>query len=71
MQPLLLVDGLWSSIKVLLEFVAQVNVYLSERTFAFAESFEMLISKKEIYLGTGSTEVSKRDELKQIYIKDL
>ena len=28
-------------------------------------------SKKEIYLGTGSTEVSKRDEPKQIYIKDL
>ena len=43
MQPLLLVDGLWSSIKVLLELVAQVNVYLPEGAFAFAESFEMLI----------------------------
>ena len=43
MQPLLLVDGLWSCIKVFLELVAQVNVYLPEGAFAFAEGFEMLI----------------------------
>ena len=43
MQPLFLVDGLWSGIKVLLELVAQVNVYLAEGAFAFAEGFEMLI----------------------------
>jgi hypothetical protein len=42
-QLLLLVDGLWSGIKVLLELVAQVNVYLSEGAFPFAEGFEMLI----------------------------
>lgn len=44
MQSLLLVDGLWSGIKVLLELVAQVNVYLPENAFPFAESFEMLIN---------------------------
>ena len=43
MQPLLLVDGLWSGIKVLLELVAQVNVYFPEGAFPFAEGFEMLI----------------------------
>ena len=43
MQPLLLVDGLRSGIKVLLELVAQVNVYFPETAFAFAEGFEMLI----------------------------
>ena len=43
MQPLLLVDGLWSAIKVLLELVAQVNVYLAKGAFPFAEGFEMLI----------------------------
>ena len=43
MQPLLLVDGLWSGIKILLELVAQVNVYFPEGAFAFAEGFEMLI----------------------------
>ena len=43
MQFLLLVDGLWSCIKVFLELVAQVNVYLPESAFAFAEGFEMLI----------------------------
>jgi hypothetical protein len=42
-QPLLLVDGLWGSIKVLLEPVAQVNVYLAKGAFPFAEGFEMLI----------------------------
>ena len=36
-------DGLWSSIKVLLELVAQVNVYFPESAFPFAEGFEMLI----------------------------
>ena len=43
MQPLFLVDGLWSSIKVLLKLVAQVNVYFPEGAFPFAEGFEMLI----------------------------
>ena len=43
MQLLLLVDGLWSSIKVFLELVAQVNVYLTKGAFPFAEGFEMLI----------------------------
>ena len=43
MQFLLLVDGLWSSIKVLLELVAEVNIYFAKGAFAFAESFEMLI----------------------------
>ena len=43
MQPLLLVDGLWSGIKVLLELVAQVNVYFPEGAFPLAEGFEMLI----------------------------
>ena len=43
MQPLLLVDGLWSSIKVLLELVAEVNIYLAKGAFPFAEGFEMLI----------------------------
>lgn len=38
-QPLFLVDGLWSGIKVLHELVAQVNVYLPEGAFPFAESF--------------------------------
>ena len=36
-------DGLWSGIKVLLELVAQVNVYFPEGAFPFAEGFEMLI----------------------------
>ena len=43
MQFLLLVDGLWGSIKVLPELVAQVNVYLAKSAFPFTESFEMLI----------------------------
>ena len=43
MQPLLLVDGLWSGIKVLLELVAEVNIYLAKGAFPFAEGFEMLI----------------------------
>jgi hypothetical protein len=42
-QFLFLVDGLWSIIKVLLELVAQVNFYLPEGAFPFAEGFEMLI----------------------------
>ena len=43
MQFLLLVDGLWGSIKVLLELVAQVNVYFTKSAFPFAEGFKMLI----------------------------
>ena len=43
MQPLLLVDGLRSRIKVLLELVTQVNVYFAKGAFPFAEGFEMLI----------------------------
>ena len=44
MQSLLLVDGLWSGIKVHLELVAQVNVYFPKSAFPFAEGFEMLIN---------------------------
>ena len=43
MQPLLLVDGLWSCIKVFLELVAEVNIYLAKGAFPFVEGFEMLI----------------------------
>ena len=43
MQLLLLVDGLRNGIKVLLELVAQVNIYLAKSAFALAEGFEMLI----------------------------
>ena len=43
MQPLLLVDGLWSCIKVFLELVAEVNIYLAKGAFPFTEGFEMLI----------------------------
>ena len=33
----------WSCIKVFLELVAEVNIYLAKGAFPFAEGFEMLI----------------------------